>query len=81
MSIEKAVEHLESAETTILSHLNAISNLPIDTEIDPEDYPDALPVLTAVLRSVARATGNLENELQRREIQEAIDRDLAERSL
>lgn len=66
--LAKALEHLENAEATILSHvaaMSAASNIEMDDE-HPEavlltmDLPDPLPMLLAVLRSVSRAAGVLE---------------------
>lgn len=56
--MSKALQHLEDAETALLSFISAISSAPEDADID--DLPDAVPVLLAVMRSIARAAGIIE---------------------
>lgn len=67
--LAKALEHLENAEATILSHVAAVSaasSIEMPDDEHPEavlltmDLPDPLPMLLAVLRSVSRAAGVLE---------------------
>lgn len=66
--VNKALEHLENAEASIMSHVVAFSeaaNIEIDEEhpdmaLVTVDMPDPFPVLLAVLRSVSRAAGVLE---------------------
>lgn len=58
-TIEIAITHLENAETSILSFLQQLSDLPEDAPLD--QGPDAGPMLAAVLRSVSRAAGALES--------------------
>lgn len=58
-TIEIAITHLENAETSILSFLQQLSDLPEDAPLD--QGPDAGAMLAAVLRSVSRAAGALES--------------------
>ena len=58
-TIEIAITHLENAETSILSFLQRLSDLPEDAPLD--QGPDAGAMLAAVLRSVSRAAGALES--------------------
>lgn len=52
-----ALEHLENAETAIMSFI-AQAGAAID---DEDEFPDAVPMLLAVMRSISRAAGMLED--------------------
>lgn len=60
MSAQKALAHLEDAESALLKFMADTSNVQLDAPV--EDLPDVMLVLQAVLRSVSRAAGNLETD-------------------
>lgn len=65
---ESSIEHLEEAETALMSWVARLSSIPEDGELVVDDA-DLMPMLLAVLRHISRAAGQLHGE---RMLQEMI---------